>query len=106
MIIFNETINIDDSVHQQWLTWMRETHIPNVLATNAFSGAKMVKVLVEEEMGGQTYSLQYATDSLETLRAFQREHAPRLEREALIKFADKMLVFRTELQLVEEFTKA
>ncbi|MGQ3086877.1 DUF4286 family protein, partial [Flavobacterium sp.] len=30
MIIYNVTINIDDSVHDKWLTWMMEKHIPEV----------------------------------------------------------------------------
>ena len=49
MIIYNVTINVDDSVHDEWLTWIKE-HIPQVLATGKFSGAKLTKVLVEEEI--------------------------------------------------------
>ena len=58
MIIYNVTINIDESVHDKWLKWMRETHIPEVLETGKFLKAKMAKVLVEEEMGGITYYIQ------------------------------------------------
>ena len=41
----------------------------------------MVKVLVEEEMGGTTYSIQYTTDSKETLQKYYDEDAPRLRDE-------------------------
>jgi hypothetical protein len=58
MILYNVTINIDDTVHDKWLHWMQEKHIPEVLATGKFSSARMVKVLVEEEMGGTTYATQ------------------------------------------------
>jgi phosphoribosylamine-glycine ligase len=37
------------------------------LATGKFTAARMVRVLIEEEMGGVTYSVQYTTDSKETL---------------------------------------
>jgi hypothetical protein len=72
------------------------------LATGKFTSARMVKVLIEEEMGGTTYSIQYTTDSKETLQKYYDEDAPRLREEGLRLFADKMLAFRTELELVSE----
>jgi phosphoribosylamine-glycine ligase len=102
MIIYNVTINIHESVHNQWMKWMQEKHINDVLATGKFSTARMVKVLIEEEMGGATYSIQYTTDSKETLERYYQEDAPKLREEGLALFGDKMLAFRTELQLVSE----
>ncbi|MBK8600081.1 MAG: DUF4286 family protein [Flavobacterium sp.] len=103
MILYNVTINIDDTVHDQWLHWMQEKHIPEVLATGKFSAARMVKVLVEEEMGGTTYATQYTTDSKATLDKYYQEDAPRLREEGQRLFADKMMVFRTELEVISEF---
>ena len=102
MILYNVTINIHESVHDQWMQWMQEKHIADVLATGKFSTARMVKVLVEEEMGGTTYSIQYTTDSKETLQRYYDEDAPSLREEGLQLFGDKMLAFRTELELISE----
>lgn len=102
MIIYNVTTNIHESVHDQWMTWMQEKHINDVLATGKFSSARMVKVLIEEEMGGVTYSIQYITENKETLQRYYDEDAPRLRKEALALFGDKMLAFRTELELISE----
>lgn len=81
---------------------MQEKHINDVLATGKFSSARMVKVLVEEEMGGTTYSIQYTTDSKETLQKYYDEDAPRLREEGFRLFGEKMLAFRTELELISE----
>ncbi len=81
---------------------MQHKHIPEMLATGKFSSARMVRVLIEEEMGGTTYSVQYTTDSRETLQKYYLEDAPKLRDEALQLFGDKMLSFRTELQLISE----
>jgi phosphoribosylamine-glycine ligase len=102
MIIYNVTINIHESVHNQWMQWMQEKHINDVLATGKFSSARMVKVLIEEEMGGTTYSLQFTTDSRSTLQRYYEEDAPKLREEGLRLFGDKMLAFRTELELISE----
>jgi hypothetical protein len=102
MIIYNVTTNIHESVHEQWMIWMQHKHIPEMLATGKFSSARMVRVLIEEEMGGTTYSVQYITDSKETLDNYYQEDAPKLRDEALQLFGDKMLSFRTELELISE----
>ena len=68
MYIYNVTINVENAIHLQWLDWMKNSHIPAMLATNKFSKALMTKVMVEEEMGGITYSVQYTTDSNMTVR--------------------------------------
>lgn len=103
MILYNVTINIHESVHDQWMDWMQNKHINDVLATGKFSSARMVKVLVDEEMGGITYAIQYTTDSKETLQRYYDEDASRLREEGHRLFGDKMLAFRTELEMISEF---
>lgn len=103
MIIYNITANIEVSIHQEWLKWIKQ-HIPKVLATGKFEKATLTKVLVEEDMGGTTYSIQFRSYSREALDAYYREDAPKLRNEAKKKFADKMLTFRTELEVIDEYT--
>ena len=102
MYIYNVTINIDESVHLEWLTWM-ETHIPEVLNTGKFTAAKLTEVLVDEDMGGKTYSVQYSANTKEDIENYYKNDAERLRAKGLKKFSDKMLSFRTELKLIKEF---
>ena len=85
------------------MIWMQHKHIPEILATGKFSSARMVRVLIEEEMGGVTYSVQYTTDSKETLEKYYQEDAPGFREEGLKLFGDKMLAFRTELELIADY---
>lgn len=100
-IIYNVTINIEDSVHNQWLMWMKEKHIPDMLATKKFSTAKMCKVLVDEEMGGTTYSIQYTVKDMETLQRYYKEDANQMRAEGTKLFANKFVAFRTELEIIQ-----
>jgi len=102
MLIYNVTINIDESVHDEWLSWMRDKHVPDMLATGKFSHAKMVKVLVEEDVGGVTYSVQYTTQNRQTLEAYYKEDADRLREDALKMFPNKFVAFRTELEVISQ----
>lgn len=101
MYIYNVTINIEDSIHKEWIIWM-ETHIVDVLNTGKFSSAKLTEVLVEAEEG-RTYSVQYTVNSKEDLERYYQEDADQLRLDGIKKFGDKMLAFRTELKLIKEF---
>lgn len=103
MIIYNVTSNVDDSIHEQWLEWMMDKHVPAIMATGKFYKIKIVKVLVEEEHGGTTYSVQYSADSREKLDEYYNEHSPEFRSEMYQLFGDKVLQFRTELEIVQEF---
>jgi len=100
MYIYNVTINIEESAHEKWLAWMQKKHIPDMLKTGKFSKAKMTRVVIEEEMGGTTYSVQYTTDSKETLEKYYLENANTLRKEAMQLFNGKFVAFRTELEVV------
>jgi len=102
MYIYNVTTNIEESAHDEWLKWIKETHIPDVLATGKFINAMMSRVLVEEEMGGVTYSVQFTTIGKETLEKYYVEDAERLRQDATKLFAGKFVSFRTELEIVSE----
>lgn len=102
MYIYNVTINIEESVHDRWLEWMKKEHIPAMLSTGKFQTALMTRVHVEEEMGGITYSIQYRTDSKETLQRYYDEDAEILRAQSQ-PFAGKFIAFRTELEVISEF---
>jgi len=72
-----------------------------MLATQKFTKAKLTRVLVEEEMGGLTYSVQYATKDKATLQKYYDEDAPRL-RSSSKAFEGKFVAFRTELEVISE----
>ena len=102
MIIYNVTSNVHESIHDQWMIWMQHKHIPEILATGKFVSARLFRVLIEEEMGGVTYSAQYTTDSKDTLDRYYQEDAPNFRAEIEKLFGEKVLAFRTELQVISD----
>ncbi len=102
MYLYNVTINIEESIHDTWLQWMQQVHIPDMLATGKFSKARLCMVMVTEETGGITYSVQYETDSKDTLDKYYKEDAARLRKDGLERFRDKFVAFRTELDVISE----
>ncbi len=99
MIVYNVTVKVENDVHEEWLSWMKETHIPEVMETGLFAANNMMKVLVDDE-DGVTYSIQYKTTSWENLKEYQDKHAPLLQKKHTEKYQGKFVAFRTLLEEV------
>ena len=71
MILYNVTINIDYDVHDEWLDWMKNKHIPDVLKTGLFIENKICRILAEED-GGKSYSIQYFLKNMDDYYTYQK----------------------------------
>ena len=100
MYIYNVTVSIDKSVHDEWLKWMREKHIPDVMNTNCFVESRMVKVMNEED-DGLTYSFQYTFKEMQDIEKYQKEFAPALQADVKKKYEGKFAAFRTLLEIID-----
>lgn len=98
-IIYNVTVNVDSAVHEDWVRWMRDVHIPEVMATGYFLENRFCKVLVDEEQG-VTYAIQYLCMNMDDLREYQERHAPALQKAHAERYGEHTVAFRTLLELV------
>lgn len=99
MIIYNVTVSLDPSIHEDWLQWMKETHIPDVMNTNCFIDNKICRLMVDDEI---TYAIQYTCKDEATLEHYQASFAPQLQEEHRARYRGKFGAFRTLLEIVHE----
>lgn len=100
MIIYNVTVKIDHDTHDEWLDWMKNKHIPDVMNTGCFMESKILRVLVDEE-DGKTYSFQYTCENEAKLNEYTSKFAPTLQREHALRYDNKFVAFRTLLEVVK-----
>lgn len=100
MIIFNTTFHIDESTDHEWLNWMQKTYIPLLMETGLFTHHYFCRVMVEEEMGGRTYSLQMFLKNMDHYSSYQDEFAHKMQAVLQAKFANRVLSFSTLLQQI------
>ena len=101
MFIYNVTVNVDNSVADEWLEWMIASHIPDVLKTGCFTENKILRVLADEDSGGKTFSIQYYCTDMKTFEYYEKNFAPALRQDVLKKYKDKFVAFRTMLEVVK-----
>lgn len=101
MILYNVTVSLDAGIEQDWLSWMKETQIPDVMATGLFKETKMCRILSGEE-GEISYSIQYLCESEEKYDEYLSKHALRLQRDHQERYHGKFAAFRTLLKVVHQ----
>jgi hypothetical protein len=100
MHIYNVTINIDDSVHDEWKNWMQSIHIPEVLSTGLFLESRFARVLIDEE-SGTTYSIQYLFNELADYQLYEQLYAEDLRNKTEKLFGGQFVAFRTMLDIID-----
>lgn len=101
MLLYNVTVKIEKSVHNEWLRWMLTKHIPEVMATGCFVRNQVGRLISHEEEDGITYALQYYCKDGATLDHYMKEFAPALQQDHRERFGDKFVAFRTVLDLLD-----
>lgn len=104
MFIYNVTCNISSKMEEEWVKWMIEIHIPEVLETGCFTDCKMLKLLTEvDDNSGVNYAVQYSYLKAEDFEKYSKEYGPDLQAKTKAKYGDSVLAFRTHLALLTQF---
>ena len=100
MIIYNVTIKVDWLIHDKWLDWMKQEHIPEMLASACFINHQMVRLLEVEEYDGPTYAIQYYANSKAEYKRWQEEVSKTVKQKSISRWGDKVVVFDTLMEVV------
>ena len=100
MIIYNVTTHIDHSIHEEWVKWMQEIHVPEVMKSGCFTKNQLVKILETDETEGITYAVQYYAESKAAYNRYISIYAAALREATLNKWGNKMIAFSSLMQVV------
>ncbi len=100
MIIYNVTIKVDMSIASPWLQWMKEEHIPAMIATGYFKEASILQLLEIDDSEGPTYAIQYKADTLQAYKDYIDKYSVDMRKESFEKWGDKFIAFRSVMSVV------
>ncbi|MDX5337931.1 MAG: DUF4286 family protein [Cyclobacteriaceae bacterium] len=100
MILYNITINVTPEIEEDFISWMKTVHIPEVLATGIFQDHKFFRLLHESEDGSTNYCIQYFTESIDKMMEYEKQHAALLRAKTQERYKDKAVAFRTLLETI------
>jgi hypothetical protein len=101
MILYNVTCLVEPQIEVEWLKWMKEEHLPEVMATGKFSSCRMFRIDPHADGdSGTSFAIQYFASSREDFDAYVSDHAPTLMAKTAAKYGGKMHAFRTVMEEV------
>lgn len=101
MIVYNVTCNVGSHLAEEWLKWMQEEHIPEVMQTGCFTECKILKLLTEaQDNEGINYAIQYIANSLENYHHYRDQFGPSLQAKTKEKYGDSVLAYRSLLEVI------
>ena len=102
MIVYNVTVNIDKGIVDDWLTWMQEIHIPEVMNTGIFLKSQINRVITQDDTGS-TFAIAYTCLSMKDLHQYQINFATELQQQHMSRYGDKAVAFRTLMEVIQEY---
>jgi Domain of unknown function (DUF4286) len=100
MIIYNVTIKVQRSIHVDWLQWLKEEHIPDVIQTGCFTHATILRLLEVDDTEGPTYAVQYFAESRSLYDRYIEKHAAAMRQQGFDKWGAAFIAFRSVMQVV------
>lgn len=93
------TVKIEKAIAEEWLNWMKNVHIPDMMKTGFFVDYKICEILHDDEDGGITYAFQYFSKNMEDFQTYQRDHAKVLQKDVATRYPNKYVAFRTLMKV-------
>lgn len=100
MYLYNVTVKVDYSIQEQWVLWMKNEHIPEVMSTECFVDYTFAKLLDIDDTEGPTFSCQYKAASKADYNRYIELYSTTLRQAGLDKWGNKCIGFRSLMQVV------
>jgi hypothetical protein len=101
MFIYNTTYLVSDKVHDTWLKWVREQHIPFMLDTKYLTQPQVARVITSDKQDGTSFSVQFHVRDMQTLKLWNKEYSVLFQENCSQQFGTEVIFFTTVLELVD-----
>jgi hypothetical protein len=101
MFIYNVTVKIDWSIHDEWVKWMLNEHFTEMINTGCFTQAQLLRLLETDETDGPTYAAQYFADNKNNYNSYVSIYSGKIRKKYSEKWGDRFVAFRTLMQVVQ-----
>ncbi len=100
MLIYNVTIKVEHTIAHQWLTWLKDEHIPDVISTGCFTHATILHLLEADDPEGITYAVQYHAESKAFYNRYIEQFSDDMRKKGIDKWGNKFIAFRSLMEVV------
>jgi hypothetical protein len=100
MIIYNVTVKVENSIADDWVKWIMEEHIPEIINTGCFQKGSLLRLLECDDSEGPTYAVQYFAESKSQYNTYISQFSEKMRQKGFEKWGNKFIAFRSVMQVV------
>ncbi len=100
MIVYNVTIKVNELIKEEWLTWLKKEHIPEIIATGCFEQAVILSLLEVDDAEGPTFTIQYQAPSKAMYNLYIENFSAKMKQKSFDRWGDNFIAFRSVMQIV------
>jgi predicted ATP-dependent Lon-type protease len=101
MIIYNITTKVNNSIAADWMQWLKNIHVKEVMESDCFTEYKIVKLLEIDETDGPTFAVQFFAESKGLYNRYIEKFAGEMRKRSFEKWGDQFISIRTIMQIVD-----
>ena len=101
-VIYNVTVKVSKAIAEEWLVWLRDEHVPEVVNTGCFSSARIVQLMEVEEDEGPTYAIQYTAPDEQQYQRYISDFATSMREKSFEKWGNNFIAFRSVMKIISE----
>lgn len=99
MLLFNVTVIVEEASAAEWLDWMKETHIPQLMETENFVSHRLLKI-VDSPNEGVSYCVQFIAEDQEKHQNYLDLHEQQFIGDMYAKYPNKLVTFSALMEFV------
>lgn len=100
MIVYNVTVKTETAIASDWLHWLKQEHIPDIINTGCFTHATILRLLEVDETEGPTFAVQYHAESKALYNRYIQKYADEMRKKSVGKWGQKVIGFRSVMEVV------
>jgi Domain of unknown function (DUF4286) len=98
--IYNVTVKVSTDIAADWLQWLKEEHIEEVIATGCFTKATVAQLLEVDNAEGPTYTVQYFAESKSLYNLYIEKYSSQMRQKGFEKWGNQFIAFRSIMQVI------
>ncbi len=99
MLLFNVTVIVEEASATEWLEWMKEIHLPQLMQAETFVSHRILRI-VDSPNEGVSYCVQFIAEDEAKHQSFLDLHEQQFTAEIYAKYPNKLVIFSTLMEFV------
>ena len=103
MLIYSVYLTLQQEIESEWLEFMQNKHIKDVMTTGCFTDYELIRELNSSEPGKVSFRVDYHVLDIEKMDEYLNDFSAELRNDVVSRFEGKFSAERKIYEVIESF---